>query len=661
MIADRILDSSGCDVGSGDGEATVDRKRDTPMRTKRVAGSKGEHGGSDAEPPDTVAPPSQPGLNQSQALYQLTAALSQAIALEDIFAAALAGIGQALGIERASILLFDPDGVMRFKAWRGLSDVYRRTTEGHTPWSADTTDARPIVVADVDDEPSLANLRSVIVGEGIRALAFVPLLHRGKLLGKFMLYAPTPYQFTAEEIQLAETIAGHIAVAVARRLDEEAIATARTNANIAAERAAFLAEISQILATSLDYADTLTSLARAALPFLGDACVIYHLVGTSTLRRLALAHLDAEIEQLLRELQRFEIPLESDVPAARVVRTGARVVENQVAATIGEQIHPDATYQSIVRTFAPQAYICVPLTARGRTLGSVAFIVTHHYRQYTAEDVTLAEEVAQRAALALDNARLYQEARDAVALRDQFLSIAAHELKTPLTVLLGNAQAMERRAIRDEHLPEREVRAVHLIHEQARRLSRMIAALLDISRLEQGKLSIERARFDLQALVERVVDEVQSGLTVHMVEHLAADEPVIVEGDELRLEQVLQNLIGNAVKYSLQGGVVQVQVARQADRACIRVTDHGMGIPAEDIPHLFERYYRASNIDGERITGMGIGLYIVKEIVTLHGGTVEIQSELGTGSTFTVSLPISHETGEMVQQRTGTDTPSSNA
>jgi signal transduction histidine kinase len=607
-----------------------------------------------------LSPPSQPRLNQFQALYQLTAALSQARALEDIFAAALDGIGHAFGIERASILLFDPDGVMRFKAWRGLSEMYRRTAEGHTPWSDDTKDARPIVVADVNDEPSLANLRAVIVGEGIRALAFVPLVHRGKLLGKFMLYAPTPYQFTAEEIQLAETIAGHIAVAVARRFDEEAIAIARTNANVAAERAAFLAEISQLLATSLDYAETLMSLARAALPFLGDACVIYHLAGTSTLRRLALAHVDPETEQLLRELQRFEIPLESDVPAARVVRTGARVVENQVAATIGESIHPDASYQAIVRTFAPQAYICVPLTARGRTLGSAAFIVTHHQRQYTAEDVTLAEEVAQRAALALDNARLYQEARDAIALRDQFLSIAAHELKTPLTVLLGNAQAMERRARRDEQLPEREVRAVHLMHEQAKRLNRMIAALLDISRLEQGRLSIERAPLDLQALVRRVVDEVQPGLTVHTVEYLASDEPIIVEGDELRLEQVLQNLIGNAVKYSVQGGIVQVQVARQADWACMRVMDHGMGIPAEDIPHLFERYYRASNIDEDQITGMGIGLYIVKEIVTLHGGSVDVASEVGTGSTFTVYLPLRHNTDATTQQWSGADTPSSN-
>src|SRR6185436_8796873 len=121
---------------------------------------------------------------------------------------------------------------------------------------------------DVDDEPSLDALRAIISGEGIRALAFVPLVHRGNLLGKFMLYYPTPHLFTEDEIQLAQTIAGHIAIAVARRFDEEAISTARTSANIAAERAAFLADISRLLASSLDYTQTLTSLARAAVPFL---------------------------------------------------------------------------------------------------------------------------------------------------------------------------------------------------------------------------------------------------------------------------------------------------------------------------------------------------------------------------------------------------------
>jgi GAF domain-containing protein len=129
------------------------------MRTKRAAAHKHEHDTNGAGPPDRLVPPLPQGLNQLQALYQLTAALSQASVLEDIFEAALARLGHALGIERASILLFDPDGVMRFRAWRGLSDSYRRATKGHTPWAPDTKDTSPVVVADVNDEPSLANLR----------------------------------------------------------------------------------------------------------------------------------------------------------------------------------------------------------------------------------------------------------------------------------------------------------------------------------------------------------------------------------------------------------------------------------------------------------------------------------------------------------------------
>jgi signal transduction histidine kinase len=618
------------------------KKQTAPVQRHRSASDGGRDDHSKATTADTLAAEAlQQRLNQLQALYQLTAALSRASTLAEVYEAAITGLHRALGIERASILLFDPDGVMRFKAWRGLSDHYRRTTEGHTPWSPDTKNPVPILVSDVEDEPTLVALRPVIRDEGIQALAFVPLVHQGSLLGKFMLYYPTAHLFTEDEIQLAQTIAGHIVIAVARRYDEEAINIARTEANIGAERAAFLAEISRVLATTLDYTQTLTSLARATVPFLADACVIYHLVGHDRLRRLALAHLDPETEQLLHEVQLFEIALEADIPVARVVRSGRLEVEYQVAATIGQQIHTDPAYQAIVRRLAPRAYICVPLTARGRTLGAVAFILTEPNRYYTATDIALAEQVAQRAALALDNAQLYQDAQDAIALRDQFLSIAAHELKTPLTVLLGNVQMMERRAQRDGSLPERERRAAHVINEQTKRLSKMVAALLDISRFEQGRLTIEQAPVDLCALVKRVVEEVQPSLTMHTVECISPDESsILIEGDELRLEQVLHNLIDNAVKYSLNGGSVLVRVEQRGNTACIAVTDQGMGIPAEDISHLFERFYRASNTGEQHISGMGIGLSIVQEIVSLHGGSVEVESIEGHGSTFTVHLPL---------------------
>jgi signal transduction histidine kinase len=598
-----------------------------------------------ATPSDiTAAEVFQQRLNQLQALYQLTAALSRASVLDEVYEAALAGLRHALGIERASILLFDPDGVMRFKAWRGLSDHYRHATEGHTPWTPDTKNPSPVLVADVDTEPALASLRPTIRQEGIQALAFVPLVHHGNLLGKFMLYYSTPHYFTDEEIQLASSIGSHIAVAVARRQAEEAINRARTEANIGAERAAFLAEISRVLAATLDYAQTLTNLARATVPFLADACMIYHLVGNTILRRLALAHSDPEVEEVLREVQRFDIPIEADIPVARVVRSGIPEVEYRVATTIGEQIHSDPTYRAIVRRMAPHAYICVPLTAHGRTLGAIAFILTTPLRQFVSDDVAFAEEVARRAAIALDNAHLYQQAQDAISIRDQFLSTAAHELKTPVTALLGNVQMMQRRAERDGILPERERRAVQVIHTQTKRLSKMIATLLDISRFEQGKLIIERAPLDLCALVRRIVEEVLPSLSIHTVECHLPETAIIIDGDELRLEQVVQNLISNAVKYSPDGGAIQVRVAQRGNLACIEVIDQGIGIPAEDIPHLFERFYRAGNMG--HISGMGIGLYIVHELVNLHGGSVAVASAQSQGSTFTVCLPIKDNNSE---------------
>src|SRR3712207_6483693 len=190
------------------------KKHTAPAQQRRHTSDLREHD-STAKTVDAPAGEAfQQRLNQLQALYQLTAALSRASALAEVYDAAITGLHRALGIERASILLFDPDGVMRFKAWRGLSDSYRRSTEGHTPWSLDTRDPLPILVPDVGDEPALGALRRVIRDEGIQALAFVPLVHQGSLLGKFMLYYPTSHQFTEDEIQLAQTIAGHIAIAV---------------------------------------------------------------------------------------------------------------------------------------------------------------------------------------------------------------------------------------------------------------------------------------------------------------------------------------------------------------------------------------------------------------------------------------------------------------
>jgi PAS domain S-box-containing protein len=259
-----------------------------------------------------------------------------------------------------------------------------------------------------------------------------------------------------------------------------------------------------------------------------------------------------------------------------------------------------------------------------------------------ARDVTerRREEAEREQLLAREQVAL-AEAQEALHLRDVFLSVAAHELKTPLTSLLGNAQLLQRRLEREGLLVGPHAKLTQVIVEQVHRLNKMVVALLDVSRIATGQLSIEAEVVDLCALAQRIVDEVQPALDKHTVQSQIPEETVLIDGDELRLEQVLHNLVANAIKYSPEGGPVVVRVERDGDQARIMVRDRGMGIPKTDQPQLFERFYRASNAHAKHLGGMGVGLFVVKEIVGLHGGTVEVSSTEGEGSTFIVTMPLS--------------------
>lgn len=236
------------------------------------------------------------------------------------------------------------------------------------------------------------------------------------------------------------------------------------------------------------------------------------------------------------------------------------------------------------------------------------------------------------------DARAQMEA--AVRMRDTFLAILAHELRTPLTSLLGNAQLLLRRAAREGAHSERDRHHLQVIVDQATRLTELISLQLELSRLQTGQLRLEQAAVDLIDVARRVVEEIQPVTTKHTISYTAPEASLVVKGDELRLIQVLQNLVQNAIKYSPGGGLVHVQVEHDLAAVRVAVSDEGIGIPQADVPLLFERFYRASNVDEQHISGLGVGLYVVKELVTLHGGTVEVVSNEGRGSTFTVTLPL---------------------
>ena len=227
-------------------------------------------------------------------------------------------------------------------------------------------------------------------------------------------------------------------------------------------------------------------------------------------------------------------------------------------------------------------------------------------------------------------------------MQDAFLTTTAHELRTPITSLSAYAELLLRR-LKQGHLSiERAERPIKAIHYQAQQLNRLTSALLDITRLEHGKLTLQQHVVDLRTVIERVVSEFV--LLVDDREHelnvILPPNPLMIDGDELRLEQIFYNLLQNAFKYSPAGGSVTVELRQEEQCGVVTVTDRGIGIPEQELPLLFDRFYRATNVPPHKISGLGIGLSIVKELVALHGGTIDVQSMPGEGSTFTLRFPL---------------------
>jgi len=405
------------------------------------------------------------------------------------------------------------------------------------------------------------------------------------------------------------------------------------------ERLRFLANASQKLINSLDYQFTLTQLARLVLPYLGDACII-DLADEHAISGMVVAHIDPQHEALLYEIRRAYPPqLGGTHPAAQVLRSGKPLMIDHVSQELLNQNIADDRQRMLVERLAPRSFMMVPLLLRGQTLGVIAIYATAAPRRYAADDLALLEELARRASIALDNARLYQEVQEAVREREAFMAIASHELKNPLTALLGRAQLLQRRFTRQGG-EARDLDDIKSIITSTQQMNQLLVDLLDVALVVGGQLDLNRASLDLGALILRVAAPMEEAAPRHQISISAPQEPLVIAGDSIRLEQVFHNLLNNAIKYSPGGGKVAISIAVEKAHALITVHDEGLGIPAAALPHLFKRFYRASNSMSQQIGGTGIGLYVVKEIVTNHGGTVEVSSTEGLGSSFTVYLPL---------------------
>lgn len=411
----------------------------------------------------------------------------------------------------------------------------------------------------------------------------------------------------------------------------------RAEAEAGQRRQAFLAEVSARLSSSLDVDGTLRRVAELMVPSLADWCVVDVVEVDGSLRRAAVAHPDPELAHLLWELgQPRQIDPSGPHPHAVVARTGHPIFQPEATEDVLRAFAQDEASLPLVRRLERAAGIVVPLIARGRTLG-VLDLATRTPGRYTPVDFSLAQDVAQRCALAMDNARLFEEAQAAVRLRDEFLSTASHELKTPVTAIKGYAQLMRRWGLAEQH--PRLAGALEVLQRQSDRLTRLVDDLLEVSRFRLGGSDFRPRRFELGELAAQVLDQLEALSGRHRLT-LRHEAPAVVQADRERVEQVLTNLLSNAIKYSPDGGEVEVRVGVEANRAVVSVRDQGVGIPRERQTHLFERFYRAHAGTQHDYGGLGIGLYVSREIVVRHGGSISFESQEEQGSTFRFTLPL---------------------
>src|SRR5919202_1904550 len=446
-------------------------------------------------------------------------------------------------------------------------------------------------------------------------------------------------QLSALNQELADEIARRAAVEGERLQLLARAQAARADAEAAQQRLAFLAEASSVLASSLDYKTTLASVARLAVPHLADWCAVDVIDQAGLIQRLAVAHVDLAKVEAVRALNGHYPPLPDALSGvSQVLDTGRPEFWPQLPDSLLAAVPSDRSVQALRQELQPRERITVPLVTRERTLGSITFVQSASGRSYSRDDLALAEDLARRAALAIESARLYREAQEALAIRDEFLSAAAHELKTPITSLRGFAQLTLRALDAGEVDNHRLVQALSVVDTQADKLARLVAQLLDVSRIESGRLPLNCRATDLRELVADVVANAQRQSERHTV-LLRAPAAVRIHADPLRIEQVLTNLLDNAIKFSPQGGLVEVEVGSpDPGTARLAVRDRGMGIRPENRGQIFERFYQAEAA-GTYAAGMGLGLYISRQIVELHGGCITAEFPHDGGARFLGALP----------------------
>ncbi|AUX32325.1 MULTISPECIES: ATP-binding protein [Sorangium] len=399
------------------------------------------------------------------------------------------------------------------------------------------------------------------------------------------------------------------------------------------------AEVSAVLASSLDYAQTIAAVARLSLHALADLYFVDLVDENGRVERLEPTSADPVKPWLTERMGDYTPRPGWETPQARVLRTGAPLLIPEISEPAVEATAHDPSHRGSLRARGSGAVMVVPLMARGRILGALTFVAAESSRRYSAADLAVAEEVAHRAAMAVENARLYRQAQHGIRTRDDFLAIVSHDLRNPLSSIL-TAAALLMKTLPTSAQGAQDRKRAEIILLAAQRMLRLIGDLLDVAAIEAGRLSMEKRRHAAGALVRDAIEMEQALATQ---KHLVLKSEVCGGGgfevlcDRERVLQVFANLIGNAIKFTGEGGVITVRAEPRGEEALFAVADTGAGIRPDELPHIFNRFWQVA--ETARL-GTGLGLTIAKGFVEALGGRIWAESQHGAGATFFFTLPL---------------------
>jgi predicted ATPase/signal transduction histidine kinase len=552
----------------------------------------------------------------------------------------------AAGAQRGALLLEEEDGLqLRALATVGQPPTLQRTA------LQDSDDVprrvihhvrkcrEPLALADAFHHVGAGAFAEdpYVAHHAVRSVLALPICQQATLVAILYLENNLATRvFTPDRVQLLQLLSSQMAVSLKNSLLFAALTRQIEDRKRAEAAVGFLAGASVALGESLDYQATLARVAQLAVPLLADWCTV-DMIEQGDVRRVAAVHKDPDKHHLLEQMRGDGPESVAPLPARHAIESATAQLYSDVTHEMlqGFAANPEAL--RLCEAVGVRSAMVVPLRAHGRALGALCFVLGESPRRYGPRDLELAEELARRAAAAIENARLYGEAQEAVRVRDEFLSVASHELNTPMASLALSLGGLT--AAPEGRPPDAATMAKlsGLASRQMRRLTRLIEQLLDATRIDRGSFTLRLEEVELTSLVQEAVTRFQPELDrARCPVLLNLEGPIHGFWDPVRIEQVLVNLLSNATKFAA-GAQIEIRTARGHDGAQLAVRDQGIGIDPTRQSRIFDRFERA--VSARHYGGLGLGLYICRRIAESHGGSIVVQSEPDKGATFLVTLP----------------------